>query len=1636
MTSAVNDNNPMDFLALVTQRLEQTANEVRELREHVNLLDNKIKTEISIMGKRPRNTDVELSAMIQDLEYKHAHSSHNNEAERKFMHDIAQAKKDRKAYAEYANHQNVVDALKAERTSLLEVLKQKNQNYTDLKTGVSKLRAAKKSNCSAADITEAFIPCPEERRGAVVGKNGANFAKLENEFHVELDIDRQAGNIRIIGTPANIAAASTSILNTIATISEEITLKETQIVTLLLDKAQLLSQWQSVYNVRIDLSKAKLLCKISGHLEAINAVKAEIAALHCYRKEVQVDDSALGAIIGRSGATIRQIGENGHVQIDIDRETNKIAVTGLKENVESVATYLTQLFQDNREIEEKRQIPRSTMMAAIVGPNGTLIRELQRTLEVRLDWTKSDKEANAPRNEMEELVIKGTTAKVALAQAHITSLIVNYMSQMTILNVPSSLTPLIIGKGGNVLKGIRTEFPDAQVEVGTDGTITIHSANYNSREGARLAIERIVDANYSETLPFNNSAMIALKGVRGTECRASLATLGLYTDMNATSETVTLRGETNAVHSGLQLLKTFLTANECVQWKLPSYDVMALSQGGSADSDSLRKQIETQYGVDIYINSKEEHVLIRGTTEQIKAAQAAISNVFSGQVSNSIIFDVTTNFPFAALIGKAGANLKKFETDFPGVHIDMLKETNQIRVRGVSAEQCQAAKVSVLSFIDNLRYSTTLDIHSFRGLNIPMTDKFIETIAVLYQNADVELKREEEKVILRGNISLVESVRHLFTEFSNNAFTGSISIPPMFVIANVSKVNERLSSIGTNTSCKLTLNAKNNKIVITSSTLQAIENAKSSVRDMMAHHAPATYAAITLSSKKLMYHFMKMTVQANLEKTGVVYTCDQNRGLLDVSVNSSSSFSNSGKVEHPSLIHAKALITSILTEWSTCNLDVPVPGHMFAALVGKNGQVINALQKESGANVQANKKDLVFEVSATTAAAAQGCKLALLAKIDELKEQFWVTAVDSEYIGSLIGKSGAMKAKIVTDSGATSVDIDARSNTVTVQGTPEAVKKARDIIETHINDEKERNFILHLVVPATAYSQLIGPKGATARSIQEAHEIRLDIDRSRGLVILKGKPAQVEAAKEMIVSTLTTNASFNAEEIRLATAEEIKPPAPVKREVPVSVQTTEPTETTEESSKPTTMSGATSMIGKLPPGATPEMLTKMAEAAMSKSALKRHRQKLAREQAEIEAAEKAAYEKEQADRLAKLRITTPIQAPVPVLAVPTPIPTPVLVPVVVQKAPTAPVAPPTAPAVSKTAPVVSKTAPVVSKTAPAISSDTSTEELLAILKKTTTSNVPQAVPAPVPAPVLTEADIDAQFVVSGKKAQNKKTAVSAPVVVSTAAPVPNAAPAVASAPIVAPVVAPVVTSVAAPAPRVSVANKVTVAKGLVKTGLAAEHIAMAVAAFPYEGTQAMFIQELVSATGCTQAFALEIAIACNVPLTVQPATIVPTKAPAAVTTPHIANTSSVSKPVVKSSVSTFTPVPAPAPVTKLSNVVDTNSSTDDLLSILSALSDPTNPRKGLPLVRQVTATTPFVPSVNATPSSQQAPTPAKAAATPVRTAVQTPGNSKVVVSAASPVPAAAQSTPSASATKRTWGNPNATNVGLPPGLGF
>jgi far upstream element-binding protein len=205
--------------------------------------------------------------------------------------------------------------------------------------------------------------------------------------------------------------------------------------------------------------------------------------------------------------------------------------------------------------------------------------------------------------------------------------------------------------------------------------------------------------------------------------------------------------------------------------------------------------------------------------------------------------------------------------------------------------------------------------------------------------------------------------------------------------------------------------------------------------------------------------------------------------------------------------------------------DMVVPSEQVRALIGKKGENIRQIQRESGAQLDVDRdtQGLVHIRGPVEAVAKAKDLIADFLKTNHLEK----VSVPMEVAPFIIGKGGANVRHIEASSGA-KVQVQGEGM-VLIRGDFEKVQKAKAAVEALL----ERNVLVE--VEDGLVGAIIGKKGATISGLEDTHEVMIEVldDGSGGdgggdaegeggssRVLLKGDPTKVAECKAAILELL------------------------------------------------------------------------------------------------------------------------------------------------------------------------------------------------------------------------------------------------------------------------------------------------------------------------------------------------------------------------------------------------------------------------------------------------------------------------------------------------------------------------------------
>merc|ERR1719181_2364516 len=171
----------------------------------------------------------------------------------------------------------------------------------------------------------AEVSIPDGRMGAVIGKGGATVRDLEAQHNVKIDAMRSRNTLAVVGQPDAIDAARAAIASLLSEDGDAgmdsgdnvIDVPEGKMRTIIGAGGQVVKRLEEQHGVRVQAVRGGKGVVVLGDGGGVAACRDAIAALlQSERAEVSIPDGRMGAVIGKGGATVRDLEAQHNVKID------------------------------------------------------------------------------------------------------------------------------------------------------------------------------------------------------------------------------------------------------------------------------------------------------------------------------------------------------------------------------------------------------------------------------------------------------------------------------------------------------------------------------------------------------------------------------------------------------------------------------------------------------------------------------------------------------------------------------------------------------------------------------------------------------------------------------------------------------------------------------------------------------------------------------------------------------------------------------------------------------------------------------------------------------------------------------------------------------------------------------------------------------------------------------------------------------------------------------------------------------------------------------------------------------------------------------------------------------------------------
>jgi polyribonucleotide nucleotidyltransferase len=720
--------------------------------------------------------------------------------------------------------------------------------------------------------------------------------------------------------------------------------------------------------------------------------------------EVKIAEEHISSLIGRKGASLREIEAAAGVALDLDQSKDGgdaiVKITGLESGIAKAEQLINAIAT-----QIEHTVSASTgMLSYLLGQGGANIKSMETEFNVRL---RVDKGASA-------LIARGDSANVKAFEAALKKI----ESESRVLEVDSRTLPAVIGKGGENLKKLR------------DATgVEIHVTSASE------------EAKASST--------------------PSIATLTVYGPPSAVSLASTALGALISTFMEHDLI--IQVPKDSISWLVGKGGerIQAWQKEAGVFAKILRDEDALKAGA-----VTGAAVALRGTASVLPTAKQSFSHLLE-EYHRSNVMMVISSAQARALIGHAGAGVKKLRADL-GVEISIdevgLPEKAQAddRKRVNRAEELGLKPGHAALFISGepskvLAATNTLKSllsdhkevkHSISQAVISaLVNKKGELVSALQKEtgASIDIVRPTADdstgsgaIVITGSSSAVSSVEGRLFEImashqERSVHIADVGIIPELVGKSGSNIKAFMESIPGLAS--MDVDKENLKIVLVG-TRTAIGDAATKLQVSMAKWA-SEHASITIDPLLMTSLIGKggATIKALQEETGASINVDSKTGLIQLS----------GPVE--ALVKAKERIialTHLDKPAETIKVDVETVG----AVIGKSGGNIRKIEEAHGVSISADSGNGTITIRGDIAG-INAAKAVIKKTVREARRKEASVEVPQSRLGAVIGPKGA-RVKAIEASTHTSIDLprdrEAPKVSISIRGSDVGLKKASAVL--------------------------------------------------------------------------------------------------------------------------------------------------------------------------------------------------------------------------------------------------------------------------------------------------------------------------------------------------------------------------------------------------------------------------------------------------------------------------------------------------------------------------------------------------------------------------------------------------------------
>jgi rRNA processing protein Krr1/Pno1 len=565
---------------------------------------------------------------------------------------------------------------------------------------------------------------------------------------------------------------------------------------------------------------------------------------------------------------------------------------------------------------------------------------------------------------------------------------------------------------------------------------------------------------------------------------------------------VVLRGDPDKLPDAASIIEDFVAANYIEEVSVTTDDMSVLLAGGKT---CKLADIEKKFEVKTSAHRDRSLVEVRGEQSKVQTAVKALNQFLFGG-DGAIVHKIVLNGQLLAMvIGRGGKNKIELQKKFPNVSITVNNSNSTLTLRGPE-EEAEECRVDVLKLIAGAQVTETIIISS------KLHDRFAKKTKPrdLVRDIPVQITLLDDSLKVRGYAPDVRDAVAILNDAIHGKYEARLALTtPQFdqILSSCRHQSSPLQRVKDASGASVVIDPSDQSVVFLGKRSQ-VKTAKIELFKFLDFLFGSSFARLELAGPLLSYVGRMATLSEFSAISGVSVHLDRDTGFVLLHSTEAGKLERAVEGLKKKIGEAGCLFFELKFEASE--------DWIVSSIIGSKGDQISKLRKTTKCEIEVDSASRSVLVKSTNAELTEKARATMDDLVGRLRRENSVVAMSEIDLPVFIGRAGAT---IIEFSDRYEVDAKVQKHSappsIRFTGSESAVAAAKEAtlswIKSREEARKEAEAAVTLRLRRDKVPAVIGPKGATIRSLRAEFECRVEVDSESATVSVRGGNAEKRA---------------------------------------------------------------------------------------------------------------------------------------------------------------------------------------------------------------------------------------------------------------------------------------------------------------------------------------------------------------------------------------------------------------------------------------------------------------------------------------------------------------------------------------------